>query len=371
MSSSSSSSSPSLPSGNIALSAEQAAAIEAEINRRTNYLVEQRVQQMQAANAAAVAAAPQAEQGDRIRRVLRLNPPPDFTGKDANATQGFIDTYRRYLFLQKHIPSSIDRGDEFCVEAVGYFLKATAATWFTSVQASDEPITDLEQFDTRLKARFLPIAAKKTARAELRRLVQSHHFKSATTWSQAYLEKLAAITDMSMADQIENYIEGLRFNDTLHLEVYKNDTLTDLHKVMDFACFIEARLACRGTYKPTYNNTFRNNGSSSFPTRSNGYNHVSSSSSAAASSSSAPMDLSNINVTQHAADGPQFHDDDTPTATINGVFNNNYSNKKLEPLSPEEREKLRREGKCFRCRQQGHLASTCPLNNRSKNVKAQ
>jgi hypothetical protein len=35
-------------------------------------------------------------------------------------------------------------------------------------------------------------------------------------------------------------------------------------------------------------------------------------------------------------------------------------------LTPSEREKLRKEGGCFRCRKTGHLARDCPLNNRQR-----
>ena len=36
------------------------------------------------------------------------------------------------------------------------------------------------------------------------------------------------------------------------------------------------------------------------------------------------------------------------------------NNIRLNPLTPEDRKKLMSEGRCFRCRQQGHMSRACP-----------
>ena len=71
------------------------------------------------------------------------------------------------------------------------------------------------------------------------------------------------------------------------------------------------------------------------------YSHSTSS----ASSSSTPMDLGNVN----AHGRPK-----SPTQRPSTPF-------RLKPLTPEEREDLRRKNACFRCRQPGHTSSTCPV----------
>ena len=43
----------------------------------------------------------------------------------------------------------------------------------------------------------------------------------------------------------------------------------------------------------------------------------------------------------------------------------------FKKLTPEERAQLAKEGRCFRCRLQGHMARDCPKNsNRNSNVNA-
>jgi hypothetical protein len=37
----------------------------------------------------------------------------------------------------------------------------------------------------------------------------------------------------------------------------------------------------------------------------------------------------------------------------------------ISKLTPNERDRLRREGGCFRCRKKGHLARDCTLTNRT------
>jgi Zinc knuckle len=41
-------------------------------------------------------------------------------------------------------------------------------------------------------------------------------------------------------------------------------------------------------------------------------------------------------------------------------------NVRLNPLTNEERKKLSDEGRCFRCRKQGHMSRACPLNKNAQ-----
>ena len=43
----------------------------------------------------------------------------------------------------------------------------------------------------------------------------------------------------------------------------------------------------------------------------------------------------------------------------------NLQQPKLQKLTPEERAKLAKEGRCFRCRKQGHVSRDCPEKNKT------
>jgi hypothetical protein len=42
---------------------------------------------------------------------------------------------------------------------------------------------------------------------------------------------------------------------------------------------------------------------------------------------------------------------------------------KLTRLTDEERKKLAQEGRCFRCRRQGHMSRECPQNQNNKRIR--
>jgi hypothetical protein len=140
---------------------------------------------------------------------------------------------------------------------------------------------------------------------------------------------------MHIDDQIETYIVGLKPH--VYKEVVTKDWKT-LHECMDYAAFIEARVAHR--IQPTGGFRQGNRQVASMP--------IPSSMTTSTSSSSAAMDLSNIESTL-----PQVEESD-------GL--NFIQGTSLKKLSEAERQRFRKEGRCFRCRQIGHIASNpaCP-----------
>jgi hypothetical protein len=104
--------------------------------------------------------------------------------------------------------------------------------------------------------------------------------------------------------------------------------LKSLQEVMDFAVFVESRLQHRdGGFR-----SFRDHrvGGHSFGPRLPA-------STSNTSSTSTPMDLS---ITESELE-------------VNAIG-------PLKKLSDAERDQLRREGKCFRCRTRGHMSRDCP-----------
>jgi hypothetical protein len=248
---------------------------------------------------------------------VKPSPPEAFSGNRTKVDQ-FLIQLRRYLLLANLTTETNPRQVEYAAQ----YLTAEALVWFESVQKSDSPIASLSELEIRLRAHFLPYGAEKIARTKLRQLQQTHAVQAYNT---LFMQTVLHVPNMHRDDQIEAYVAGLKPG--IFREVVLKD-LQSLQEVMDFAAFVEARLQHRdqGGFR-----NFRDRvGPSSFGSRPS----VSASST---SSTSTPMDLS---VTESGLE-------------VNALG-------PLKKLSDAERDQLRREGKCFRCRTRGHMSRDCP-----------
>eukprot|EP01135_Chromosphaera_perkinsii_P007664 Nk52_evm1s920 gene=Nk52_evmTU1s920 len=79
-------------------------------------------------------------------------------------------------------------------------------------------------------------------------------------------------------------------------------------------------------------------------------------------STTVPMDLSNIESTTSASNN--LHDQISEDHVSTGTGELNNVNAYRGPLTPALRETLRREGRCFYCREKGHLLNDCPRRKR-------
>jgi hypothetical protein len=248
--------------------------------------------------------------------------PESFSGTRTKVDQ-FLIQLRRYLLLA-NLTTTID--DSRQVEYAAQYLTAEALVWFESVQKSDTPITSLIELETKLRSHFLPYGAERIARTKLRHLQQTQTVQG---YSTLFMQTVLHVPNMHVDDQIEAYVAGLKPG--IFREVVLKD-LKSLQEVMDFAGFVESRLQHRDGGFRSYRNHGgggNNNSYSSHP--------PASSTSSNTSSTSAPMDLS---VTESELE-------------VNAIG-------PLKKLSDTERDQLRREGKCFRCRTRGHMSRDCP-----------
>ena len=60
--------------------------------------------------------------------------------------------------------------------------------------------------------------------------------------------------------------------------------------------------------------------------------------------------------------GPMDNNEYNGSSSPLNEMNTTINTVKFTKLTPEQREQLRREGKCFKCRQAGHMVNTCPTN---------
>jgi len=280
--------------------------------------------------------------------------PSIFTGgAGANAEQWLLEMERYF--------QAADSPQSGRVLFASTFLKESASAWFNSLWIEAEREVGIQsftwpEFKERFRARFRPLAASRTARSILRALKQKYRVAS---YTDAFLKQMQLIPDMSMADQVDWYINGLQ--DRIAEEVDREDPKT-LVEAMNLAQRVETRLASRRgqshsgrpytsgnpmSYRRTTEERYRSGGSEA----------------AAAAAADDRMDLSTMELDPHTEDGEdgeivqvmQQHGPGGRGGSRRFMAGNRVSN-----LSREEFDRLSREGKCFQCRQPGHLARNCP-----------
>jgi hypothetical protein len=182
-------------------------------------------------------------------------------------------------------------------------LQDHAATWWRMISPQILDLPDDQQWDqfkAQLKATFQPTNSKENARARLDKLKQT---TSVLMYNSAFREIMMELPNMDEEDRIHIYIKGLKSHVASQVAMHGPTTLLEAQRLADTADTIHFQYTSRpNTTQTRYRNEYKG---------------------------PAPMDLDAIGK-----------------------------------LTPNERERLRRNGGCFRCRQLGHLARDCPMPNR-------
>jgi Ty3 transposon capsid-like protein/Zinc knuckle len=334
-----------------------------------NSALEQQVQQFQQQQQAAAAAQPQPPIQTAIIPVSTSQnapKPPKPDTYDGNMRTN-VETW---LFQLSQYFTVARVADAERVPFAVTFLRENALTWWRSdsmrrEQQHESPITTWKEFESVFRTRFQPVDQSNQARLRLTRLQQE---RSVAAYNGVFLRELQMINDMSVADQILHYTNGLK------REVAKEVALKD-PKSVD-----EAMIMAQRYEMITSNRRFQlpsNRPSSSSQYRPNSY---------APHSTSAPMDLSNMEDVHGDYDMPNEHAgqfDATAAAsefnalqrkpfqqqssnTNNNSNNNNKRRQNVPGLSKEAYDQCMRSGQCFRCKRTGHLARNCPTNSKAQ-----
>jgi Retrotransposon gag protein/Zinc knuckle len=231
------------------------------------------------------------------------------------------------------------------------YLKGSAMHWWCHEPNKDE-VQSWDDFVKRLHARFRPVQAAAIARQRLDKLRQKVGH-SVNAYANAFQVTLTPIIDMGPADQVHHFVNGL----LPHIagKVYEKMP-KDLRAAIDAAVSVEAA----GNYGR--------------------------SAAHAPSSSSAPMD---INAVEQEFTEEKYAPPPAPVAApsadpvvsallakmeamehrllalagSNAPSESKSSNNRgdrIPGLKPEDIDRLRREGRCFRCKQTGHRKEECP-----------
>lgn len=238
---------------------------------------------------------------------LKIGQPKAFTG-DRATTAAFIQACKNYFSLNSDIYDTDLKKIGF---ALSFMNDGIAASWAAGIikegQASS-PVSygTWSDFIAKINTSFLPINSSADAVTKLKDLKQG---SGSVDDYIAKFRTIVGLTDFKdTAFLIDKFLDGL--NDGLQSRVLGNTTEM---KTLEDYYGVAARLDALYHYKNTFH-------------------------------SSRPKNNFRRNIRQVAT---------------------NDSDVAIQKLTPAERDKLRREGKCFRCRKAGHMSRECPSGGRA------
>ena len=246
----------------------------------------------------------------RDRRNLKPDKPPTFAGDRNESIDTWIFQIERYFELM-----GIRETDQANLAAS--YLKKSAATWWMVEYRREETAGRDLNWDTlvqRLRSRFKPINAGNAARDKLGRLKQTG---SVSAYSHAFRIIMQDVPDMHELDQLHYYSKGLREEVAIQVGLQNPISIQDAETMAERVDAIlyahrNARLQASASAYPA-KKSFRTPGGV------------------------IPMELDTIG---------------------------------RKALTDKDRDRLRKEGKCFYCREGKHLARDCPERKSRRGVNS-
>ena len=308
------------------------------------------LQQAAVAQAAAVGAGPQLHAAAAPRSLPKIAPVIKFKG----TMGGTVDTWHAAMVQQFVYYGITDEATKLRMGAGN--LEGDALTWYNSIPHVSAPAT-WDAFMELLYRRFRPVAAVLIARQSLAKLRMGPGH-SVSAYTHRFQTILTAISDMSTADQVFQYAHGLVPSLMSHVLEKQPATLAEAIQV---AASREATLGFAG--RAAGSSHYRAGAGSS-------------------SSESVPMDLNHLALgDEEDESAPRFHEEPASAPRVESLllakleameqrlaaltskspasnFSNN-SGDRVPGLKSSDIDRLMKEGKCFRCKQKGHMKKDC------------
>jgi hypothetical protein len=320
----------------------------------------QQAMQAAAAQSASSAPAPAATIVMRAPELPKIRQPSSFNGAMGFAVDDWIsEMQQQFAYYGTRFPDDATK----ISYAVAYFT-GPAMHWWESQPAC----TGWAAFVQRLHDRFRPVHAAMLARQKLGKLRQRGG-QSVNQYVGVFQNTLTPITDMGAMDQVHHFVNGLLAPIAAKVWEKHPKTLVD---AIDAAVSVEA---------------MHNFGRAAVP-----FNHRSGHVGGAAPSSTPnpdAMDLNNLEFDSEEVDG---RDSTAGTAQngqlalmakmvdqmaamemrLNAIAGKGYTPRSdnsagrspsrdyIDGLDASTIKKLQAEGKCFRCKKQGHMKNECP-----------
>ena len=309
---------------------------------------------------------------------VKISPPSTFTGARSVNVDAWIFEVNQYLTL-----CGVSTEEQRVAVASSYFKEAALQWWQGRCRSLNPPTQDWLAFTNAIKERFQPLAASRTARAQIRNLRQVN--MSVADYSNKFYNLVQLITDMSDTDQVELFVFGLRNAISREVDMREPKTLLE---AMTTAQKVETLLDNRRTYlNPTFEPRI-------LPTSTSTYKSTSTPSGSTSSSAPSAMELGNVNMIENCnyeqSSDPEVigeQEDEykryleegenyEPNFDIwDGMDQKNCNEENSEQLQAiqqrngraapflpqEEFTRCMKERLCLRCKKPGHIARHCPL----------
>jgi Retrotransposon gag protein len=252
--------------------------------------------------------------------------PEYFNGDYKSNPETWLDQVYEYMLLA-NVPPQL-----YVTFAATYF-RDQARIWWSSMSKEDRiQNQDFYIFKQTLLAKYRPVNQQRTARIQLKTLKQ---INSVSSYNNAFSNVIQLINDMSTADKIDNYMNGLKANIQ---EKLITEEFTSLSDAMNAAAKIDTLLYNRRTGSQ---NNYNNYGKPK-------YNNA---------------QAAEVNNVQMWSMEPSQQNDYQESAPPMNETNASVSAVRLTKLTQEQREQYKKEGRCFKCRKIGHMFFNCPTNS--------
>ena len=254
-------------------------------------------------------------------RTIKHNKPPEFDGKDKH----FCTTFLSHVELYMRINRSEFNTDEDKILFATSYLRGPAYSWIEPhlTKPKDSLMTNWETFKDTLISTLGDPDRERTLTRQLQSLRQN---KSCASYATEFF-KLSTFLLWNNEALIAQFYSGLKpeIKDALAIQDRTFDTVEDLSA----ACIrLDNRLYERRTDDKKDNDR----------------------------KTSAPF-RSNLPPTQTAPrPSPRNTSSDPVPMDIDAT-----SNKKYKPLTPQEKDRRRKNNLCMYCGEQGHMVNTCPI----------
>ena len=277
-------------------------------------------------------------------------PKPDtFDGRNVDTFLYSLD--KLFSFYNYHSEAS----SESKVALAVTFFRGSALRWYKYAEHMDvnNELTQWPKFTEALRAHFQASNTETIVRNKLAALRQ---LASVSRYNDLYNELIIEVLDIDQRSKVDMYVRGLKREVQLHVSLQSPATLEEAQRIaMNVDNIIHETGFTRAQPRSNTNFKHKSNNNRHFNNRGSGrsYNNY--------NSSSTPMELGQV---EDGVMQDEYERDDDAAVTLAQA---NYQGR--QRMSAEEQKQLMRDGRCFTCKQPGHLSRDCPNRNRQQHSK--